>query len=115
MNNNYKIYVDADGVVVNFAKKIKELYPDFIEGVTERNSKMDREMWKAISKYQRNGGLFWYDCEMMPDALELLNFLQPYNFEILTACGNISFGAGQQKLDWVKNYIGTHVIVHLVE
>ena len=112
-NNN--ILVDLDGVAVNFGKQLLEIYPDFVEGQTERNKKMDREMWKAIAKYQRNGGSFWLDCEPMPDAFELWDYLKPYNPEILTACGNASFGAGQQKIEWVAKHFGSHIKVNLVE
>lgn len=115
MMNNYKTYCDLDGCLVDFCKQVQTIYPDFVEGGTEKNPKMDREMWKAISIYQKKGGKFWLDCDPMPDAMQLWNYLKPYNPEILTACGQAHFGAGQQKIEWVHTYFGPDVKVHLVE
>jgi 5'(3')-deoxyribonucleotidase len=115
MLTNYKLYVDLDGVLVAFGKKVLEIYPEFVEGQTERDKKSDSKMWSRIGYYQKQGGRFWYDCDLMDDAQELFDYVKQFNMEILTACGNASFGAGQQKIEWVAKYFGTDVKVNLVE
>lgn len=107
--------IDLDGVLANFAKSVKEIYPSFLEGGTEHDKNMDREMWKAISKYQKNGGEFWYDMSPMEDAFELWDFVKASNPEILTACGNASFNAGPQKIKWVAKIFDKDTKVNLVE
>lgn len=114
-NNIYKIECDLDGVIVDFAKAASKIFPRFIDGVTEKDKKLDGGMWKAISNYQRNGGRFWFDCDPTPDAFVLWNFIKPFKPEILTATGNASFGAAQQKLDWVALHLGADVKVNIVE
>ena len=116
LNNIYKIYVDMDGVVTGFGEHVKKLMPEFIEGENEKSKKLDGKMWKTITKYQSQGGEFWFDCEPMVDAFTLWNFVNENfeNVEILTACGEDRFNAGPQKLKWVAKYFGTDVKVNLV-
>lgn len=115
MTETLKIYVDLDGCLFDFAKGVIKLLPSFIEGVTERDSKLDRQMWKAISKHQKAGGRFWYELPLMQDALSLWEFVKPYQPEVLTAAGNPSFGAAEQKIESVTKHFGPDVKVHIVQ
>jgi 5'(3')-deoxyribonucleotidase len=117
--NNYKskylILCDLDGVLVDFAKGAKALLPEFVEGGTEKDKKMDGKMWSRIGYYQKQGGRFWYELDKMPDAQELYNYISQFNMEILTATGNVSFGSGPQKLEWMLKHFGPEPKVNLVE
>lgn len=110
-----KIYCDMDGVTVDFAAGVIKIFPEFVEGVTEANKKQDARMWSRISKYQQNGGEFWYDLQPMSDAFVLWDFIKTYNAEILTAAGQPHFKAGPQKLRWISEKFGADVKVHVVQ
>ena len=114
-DRDFIIYVDLDGVAADFAAGVRKLVPSFMEGSTENNKKLDREMWTAISKHQKAGNKFWYELPPMEDAFVLWEFVKPYNPQILTATGNPSFGAGPQKLEWVAKYFGSDVVVNIVQ
>ena len=103
-----------DGVLVNLFAKIKEIYPEYIEGNICK--KMNSTMWTCVKKYQGNGGKFWYDSLPMLDMNELISFIKNYdkNFEILTAMGDPEFNSGDQKLQWIKEYLGEDIKVNLV-
>jgi hypothetical protein len=120
MNKNnfkskYLILCDLDGVLVDFAKGAKAVLPEFVEGGTEKDKKMDGKMWSRIAYYQKSGKRFWYDLDKMPDAQQLYDYIISYNMEILTATGSPSFGSGPQKIDWMLKHFGSEAKVNLVE
>jgi len=101
LNENYTIYLDADGVLCDFEKKVSE-----INGLPFH--KISRgKLWSSIEKYDKEVEPFFENLEKMPDADELLNFVNNnfINIFILTACGNTPKNAAQQKRNWFrKNY-----------
>lgn len=111
---NYKIMVDMDGVIADFGKAVKKIMPEFIEGVNEKNKKLDGKMWGKIGKYQKTGE-FWFDLEPMEDAFVLWNFVKPYDPEILSAYGDPKFGAREQKIKWIAKHLGSTVRANLVQ
>ncbi len=114
--NSLQIFVDLDGVLANFDGKMKELYPEFDGDVAKTNKKMKSKAWNMVTQYQKTG-YFWYDLQMMPDAIELWYYVNTNftNVKILTACGQPQYKAGEQKLKWVTKHLGKNVDVILVE
>lgn len=101
------IYVDADGVIVDFDLKIQNI-------TGTRPHQMNKgKMWAAVRRYIAGGGRFWYDMAPMSDADELMNHLKSLDipFSILTAGGDEP-SATQDKIDWfAERYPGVDVIV----
>lgn len=100
----YKLYVDMDGVVADFEAGITKLLGEpHDESQYEADSKYRSKMWKAVAKYK---GELWYELPPMSDAFELWNYVKRYNPEMLTATGNPQYNAGPQKLRWIKEKFG---------
>lgn len=108
-----QIACDMDGVLLHFEYGVQKLLPNFVDNSSDK--KMKGKMWKHITMHQKNGGLFWEELPLMPDAMILWDYIKPYNPEILTACGQKHFNAGAQKLVSVAKHFGDHVKVNLVE
>lgn len=109
------IFVDMDGVIADFAKSVKsKIMPEWEEGLSEQNKKIDGKMWKGISLYQKSGRGFWEDLEPMADMPQLWGYVEKYNPQILTAAGNPQYNATDQKYRWIAKYIGSNVKVNVV-
>lgn len=101
----YEIYVDLDGVIVNFADHAKDLTGIDIDnaGKEDRN-----KFWKHIERHVKQGNPFFAAMGMMHDAYRLWNYVAPYGPTILSATGHI-FGAGKEKRAWVRDHLGAGV------
>lgn len=87
----YKIYIDIDGVLADFDKKI----PHSINGHEEL---VDYIKNHAILKKP-----FWADLEKNKDIDKLLNFLEPHNPVVLSSIGKLNY-AIPQKIQWLKKH-----------
>ncbi len=76
---NYTIYCDLDGVLVDFDKGYEDL-----TGMTtkEANAKGLEVFWEPIAKA---GAAFWIKLKWMPDGKELWNYIKQYNPSLLSA------------------------------
>lgn len=109
------IFVDMDGVIADFAKAVStKIVPGWTEEMSAMDKRVDREMWKGISRYQKNGGHFWYELDPMPDAKALWDYVKKYNPQILTAAGNPEYNAGEQKHRWIAEHFGPNITVNVV-
>lgn len=112
----YKIYVDLDGVLADFIKGVCKIVPDYDEKEYQRNPKHRKKMWKAIDDYTKDGGKFWGELDLMPDAMVLWKYVSKYDTtEILTATGDPKYGADIQKREWVPKHLDdvkTNTVVH---
>lgn len=99
----YEIYVDLDGVIVNFADHAKELTGIDIDnaGKEDRN-----KFWKHIERHVKHGNPFFAAMSPMEDAFHLWNYVSKYDPTILSATGHI-FGAGKEKRAWVRDHLGS--------
>lgn len=90
-----KIYLDADGVIADFDKKVEEITGQPICNLHKS------KMWASIKKYNSGGGRFWYDLDYMADGLQLIEYVQSLNipYEILTATG-YEPTSGPDKIQW---------------
>jgi len=113
----YKIYVDMDGVLVNFLKGIeKKLGHPHSETRYQKDSAYRKRFWSTIMKYSKDGHEFWFELEPMDDMRELWNYVKKYDPEILTATGtSTKKNAGEQKRKWIKKHLGSGVKVNVTE
>ncbi len=112
---DYKIYVDLDGVLADFEDGISKLMGGNYDD-DRYNSDPDyrSEMWRAVSKYSKEGGQLWSELPLMSDAKQLWGYVEKYNPEILTAGGNPAYGAEAQKHRWVPWVLGSDAKVNVV-
>lgn len=101
----YEVYVDLDGVIVNFAEHAKDLTGIDIDnaGKEDRN-----KFWKHIERHVKQGKPFFAAMSPMDDAYKLWNYVAKFSPTILSATGHI-FGAGKEKREWVREYLGAGV------
>lgn len=78
-DQQYDIYCDMDGVLVDFDLGYKNL-----TGMTskEADAKGLDFFWKPIAKA---GASFWIRLKWMPDGKQLWNYIKKYNPELLSA------------------------------
>jgi predicted kinase len=76
----YKVYCDMDGVLVDFEHGYDRLTGRKAPGFSSPYDKTD--FWAAITKA---GAEFWADLEWMEDGQQLWNYIKQYNPTLLTA------------------------------
>jgi hypothetical protein len=106
----YKLFVDLDGVLVDFDKEMERI--GFPSSAVETDKKMKARFWHNVGRMAHHGHEFWGVMDPMPDADVLWNYIKKYTPAILSATGHVG-NAEQEKRVWVKKHIGD-VVVHLV-
>lgn len=115
LTNQYRIYVDIDGVLADFEKKMGELMGEpYSQKRYWTDPTYKKQMWKNVADYQKQGGKLWSDLDIMHDADQLWKYIEKYNPEILSASGHDKHGAAPQKQRWIKQHFGPHVRVNIV-
>jgi hypothetical protein len=107
MYSYYDIFIDLDGVMVNFEKKLRDL--GYSPELIKRDPHKD-EFWSFIDKSTREGMKFWSDMLPMNDAFVLWDFVKNYSPTILTSTGGVDAGCSQ-KNEWVNKYLGYYPVV----
>jgi len=101
----YKLYCDMDGVLVDFERGYNDLTGKQTPGVDSTYDKND--FWSAITKA---GSKFWADLNWMSDGQQLWNYINQYNPKLLTAPSREK-SSEIGKNEWVSNNIpGTPVV-----
>lgn len=105
----YKIYCDMDGVIVDFEGGYEKLTGKDIRG---KHIKGDADFWQPITDA---GEAFWTEMEWMKDGKELWNYIKPYSPKLLSAPSRQeSSRTGKQK--WVnQNIPGTPLLLKSAE
>jgi len=104
MNKKYKLFVDMDGVLVDFDKGYEKL-----TGINMRGKFVnDESFWNPIN----NAGYdFWINLEWMKDGKELWSYVEKYKPELLSAPSRQD-DSRVGKHDWVKRELpGVHLIL----
>jgi cytidyltransferase-like protein len=96
--NEYKIYCDMDGVIVDFEDGYERLTGKDIKG---NHIKGDGDFWQPITDA---GVKFWAGLKWMPDGKELWSYIKSYNPEILSAPSREE-SSKIGKHVWIKNNI----------
>lgn len=110
MNEQWFVYLDADGVISDFEGKVSEINKMPFHKIPRGR------MWKSIEDYDRDVSPFFETLELMPDALQLVEFVTSnfVNVAILTATGHVPKGAAQQKRNWFAKKFGHGLVVKTV-
>jgi hypothetical protein len=100
----FKIYCDMDGVLVNFDKGYFQLTGiDSTEDLPNNHT-----FWDPINKA---GYDFWFNLEWMPDGKRLWKYIEKYNPKLLSAPSRQE-DSRVAKLDWVyKELPGVDLIL----
>lgn len=107
---SYQIFVDLDGVLVNFAEAAFSL-----TGINPDANKMDYDkelvnrFWTQVKQHMKDGNPFFSEMKPMGDAFVLWNYLKKYNPTILSSTGHSIPGIEQQKKQWIQQHLGNDV------
>lgn len=99
--DDYKIYVDMDGVIADFDTRFRDL-----SGMAPRdfeNKYGKKAFWDLID--EENKVKFWVGIPPMPGATELINFVSKHDYEMLTA-PSIKKQSRLGKNLWIRNHTG---------
>ena len=96
-----KIYIDLDGVLADFDKKVSEIsasYPTM--------HKSSANFWKAISKQDH----YYLYLDLMPEAKQLMDYLESLDIPLAILTGlprqHSVPTAKEDKKAWVKHHFG---------
>jgi hypothetical protein len=99
-----QIYVDLDGVLVDFDK----FAADHI-GISPRdwdnNRQLKGQFWGRVARLGKEGKQFFGAMDPMADAFELWSYVEKYDPIILSATGH-HHNAEHEKRDWVRRFLG---------
>lgn len=108
---DYKLFVDLDGVLADFVKGVKQIFPGYTEHQYETDAKFRKEMWNRVESHAAEGGELWRSLDPLPDAQQLWSYVKSHDPIILTATGTNIPSAGEQKKYWVKSYLGNNPVL----
>ncbi len=103
------IDIDLDGVLADFDTSANKIF-----GMTSRQYEDlhgNDKFWETLVATKN----FYYDLELMPDAMELYNAVAHLNPVILTGCKPQFTTCIQHKKDWVKKHFGPNQKVIVCE
>lgn len=98
---DFDVYVDSDGVVVDFDSYCVQHFGKPVEAFDPKS-----RFWQAVDHHDKNVQKFFRHMPKMADADVLLDFLVA-NFrsvKILTACGYTPKDAKEQKIEWYAEH-----------
>jgi 5'(3')-deoxyribonucleotidase len=105
-NSKYTIFVDLDGVLVNFDKGYEDLTGLHTKHKDVQNSTSFWELLNSkLKETNQSEYKFWSNLEWMPDGTKLWSYIKPFNPYILTAPSR-NPESKEGKLKWVQDKIG---------
>lgn len=107
------VYVDMDGVLVNFDKGFEKISGGVsMDDYIEKHGKT--AAWKLINS---KGSNWWANLEWMPDGTKLWSFVQNLNVKILSSATVSNSGglAKKGKMIWIENHLGKNIDAILVD
>lgn len=108
MDQEYKIYCDMDGVLVDFVRGYQDLTGIDMTGTFDNSDKF----WDPINKA---GYKFWIGLPWMSDGKQMWDYIKKYNPDILSAPSRQD-DSRVGKNDWVKREIpGAHLILRTMK
>lgn len=109
----YRIYSDMDGVIVDFDKKFKSIHqnPDGKNIEDFMEEKGVASTWFIINK---QGEEFWSSMEWMSDGKDYWDYIKKYDPTILSSPSRQE-SAMSGKYKWVKKHLGIEVDKYYTE
>lgn len=101
-----KIFIDLDGVLANFELGVHNLGFNLAKIMSSNDNKKKGFLWATIRKNPH----FWYELELLEDALHLWDYFKSKDSYILTGIP-ATFGkedfekVKQSKINWVKKHL----------
>jgi len=101
--SQYKLFVDMDGVLVDFDRGYKEL-----TGVETHHADVQgkNEFWNTFKRSLQNHQIsekdYWVNLKWMPDGKELWDYVKKYNPTLLSAPSRDPQSRWGKRI-WVKN------------
>lgn len=105
---DYKLYLDVDGVFADFDKKVVEVTGKHPQDQNEN------EMWAAMKKYAKEHPevQMWGDLDLLSDAMKLWSYVKDYNPTFLTSTGTwAAEKASKEKHAWIKKHFPGHDVI----
>lgn len=102
--HNLLIYVDLDGVLVDFNKFAREVIGCNVADF-EADKQIKRLFWSRVNNRHKEGKPFFGAMDPLPDVFVLWDYVKKYDPIILSATGRTK-NAGNEKRDWVKRHLG---------
>ena len=103
---NFKIFVDMDGVIVDFIRGWKEI------GISDKSFHEYEDIVgksKIYEQLREKGGVSWWaDLKWLPDGKELWNYIKKYNPLILTTPATFQESKDGKKI-WCDRELGPDV------
>lgn len=120
IKNGYNLFLDMDGVFADFGKGIEKLMLNvpYSEYRYDTDPEYKKRMWELVGEYQKDGDEFWYDLDLLPDAMTLWNYVKKYNPTFLSATGRTNHEhTKDQKRRWIDEKFGDipGIFVHSAE
>lgn len=97
----YKVYLDMDGVIADFDQRFRSLADMEPKEFEEKYGK--NAFWNFIDEEHKIK--FWVGIPVMDGAKALVDYVKPYDYEILSA-PSMKKQSRLGKILWVKNHIG---------
>jgi hypothetical protein len=97
---NFEIYCDLDGVLVDLAGKMSEIY-----NTNLTNGSFIDHFYKLMNSLSTPERLdFWISLDETNDGMDLWNFIKKFNPTILTSCSSMAVACvGKKK--WCSNHL----------
>jgi 5'(3')-deoxyribonucleotidase len=100
-----KIFVDLDGVLVNFDGGFEEAFGQSPKRTFAELG--DDYTWHLIDQIPN----FWLEMDPMPDADVLWEYIKSYNPTVLTKPAKSVHNCKKEKREWVDKYLGEDIEV----
>ena len=116
MSKIKKIYFDMDGVLADFNKGVIELAHTTPLSQNDEDENKTIELWNKVKEVKS----FYYKLEPLSNMIEVFNEVKnkyPGCVEILSAIPKPKrgiVGAKEDKIKWVKKYLGKDIKVNIV-
>ena len=98
----FNIYLDMDGVVADFDQRFIDLSGMLPKEYEDKFGR--KEFWDFID--EKNKLKFWVGIPEMSDAKQLVDYITPHGFQMLTA-PSIKKQSYLGKMLWIKNHVGS--------